>query len=73
MLFRSAMATNYLEDIRLKEGVYAYQIQCDAVLNPPGVIDKNEMRARIGVQPTKTAEFIFVELIAQNTRGEAGA
>lgn len=65
-----SMATRILEKIRLNEGLNDYEIQCDAKLNPPEVIDRNELRARIGIQPTKASEYFFIEMVVQNTAGE---
>ena len=61
------MATAVLDEIKSGRGVYDFIIKCDEELNPPEVIDRNEMRARIGVQPTKVAEFIFIEFTIHRT------
>jgi phage tail sheath protein FI len=42
-------------------------VKCDEELNTSDVIDRNELRARIGVQPTRAAEFIFVEFSVHRT------
>lgn len=56
-----------LDNVKANQGVYDYIIKCDEELNPPDVIDRNEMRARIGVQPVKAAEFIFIEFSLHRT------
>ncbi len=61
------MASAVLDEIKSGRGVHDYIIKCDEELNPPEVIDRNEMRARIGVQPTKVAEFIFIEFTIHKT------
>ena len=48
-------------------GIYDYFIKCDEELNTAEVIDRNEMRARIGIQPVKAAEFIFIEFTINRT------
>jgi len=48
-------------------GCYAYKIICDETINTPQTIDNNELRVRIGVQPTKTIEFILIEFVATRT------
>jgi hypothetical protein len=48
-------------------GCYDYKIVADETLNTPEVIDNNEFRIRIGVQPTKTIEFILMEFVASRT------
>lgn len=49
------------------DGVYDYKIVCDERNNPPDVIDNNEMKVSIYIQPVKTAEFILVDFIATRT------
>jgi hypothetical protein len=36
-------------------------------VDTPDVIDRNELRAQIGVIPTRAAEFIFIEFSIQRT------
>ena len=55
------MASNVLSAIKIGRGITDYIVQCDSTLNTPDVIDRNELRARIGIQPTYAAEFIFIE------------
>ena len=35
--------------------------------NTPDVVDRNELRGQIFVQPTRTAEFIVLDFIVQPT------
>ena len=68
--FRSTfvrIATQILAEIQVGRGIYDYIIQADEELNTPDVIDRNEFRARIGVQPTKAVEFIFIEFSIHRT------
>lgn len=69
------IATAILTEVQVGRGVTDFRVKCDAELNPPDVIDRNEMRARIGVQPTRAAEFIFIEFSIHRTGdfGDAGA
>ena len=48
-------------------GLYAYRIVCDESNNSPEVIDRNELRVAIMVQPTKTIEFILANFIITKT------
>jgi hypothetical protein len=57
-----AIADRILSQIQVLRGLEDYRIQCDEELNPPEVVDRNELRARIGIIPTKATEFIFVEV-----------
>lgn len=61
------MATGILEGIQSGRGIYDFIIKCDEEINTPEVIDRNEMRARIGIQPVKAAEFIFIEFSIHRT------
>jgi len=61
------LATAILTEVQVGRGVTDFRVKCDAELNPPDVIDRNEMRARIGVQPTRAVEFIFIEFSIHRT------
>ena len=49
------------------EGLYDYKIVCDERNNTPDVIDNNELRISIYIQPVRTAEFILCDFIATRT------
>lgn len=51
----------WFEDARRRQGVYAFKIVMDESNNTPDVIDRNEMRGLIYLQPTKTAEFLIID------------
>ena len=61
------IATNILSEIQVGRGINDYRVKCDTEINTPDVIDRNEMRARIGVQPIRAAEFIFIEFSIHRT------
>ena len=61
------LCTGILQNVVTNQGIYDYVVKCDAELNTVDVIDRNEMRARIGVQPVKAAEFIFIEFSLHRT------
>lgn len=61
------LAQRIIDPVKINQGIYDYIIKCDEDLNPPDVIDRNEMRARIGVQPVRAAEFIFIEFSLHRT------
>lgn len=61
------IATAILTEVQVGRGLTDFRVKCDDELNPPDVIDRNEMRARIGVQPTRAAEFIFIEFSIHRT------
>jgi phage tail sheath protein FI len=56
-----------LDDVKLKRGLTAYIVQADGELNTPDTIDRNEFRARIGIQPTRAVEFMFIEFSLHRT------
>lgn len=61
------IATDILRDVQVGRGLTDFIVQADADLNTPDVVDRNEFRARIGVQPTRAAEFIFIEFSLHRT------
>lgn len=61
------LSTQILSEIQVGRGVNDFRVKCDTELNTPDVIDRNEMRARIGVQPIRAAEFIFIEFSIHRT------
>ncbi len=61
------LATEILEEIKGQRGITDFRVQCDEELNPPDVIDRNELRARIAIQPARAVEFIFIEFSIHRT------
>jgi len=61
------LASAICNAVMIGRGMYAFVVKCDATLNTPDVIDRNEMHAQIGVQPTIAAEFIFIEFSINRT------
>ena len=51
----------YLESVQQRQGLFAFKVQMDDSNNGPEVIDRNELRGAIFIQPTKTAEFIYLD------------
>lgn len=60
-------ARNILASVKASRGINAFFIKADGELNTPDVIDRNEFRARIGIQPVKAVEFIFIEFSIHRT------
>ena len=60
----------YLENIKQKQGLYAFKVVMDDTLNTPDVIDRNQLVGQIYIQPTRTAEFINLDFILQPTGAE---
>ena len=61
------MAKGILDEVQVGRGITAYIIKADTELNTPDVIDRNEFRARIGIQPTRAVEFMFIEFSIHRT------
>ena len=51
----------YLESVQQRQGLYAFKVVMNDSNNGPEVIDRNELRGAIYIQPTKTAEFIYLD------------
>lgn len=61
------IATRILREVQVGRGIGEFIIQADEELNTPDVIDRNEFRARIGVQPLRAVEFMFIEFSIHRT------
>jgi hypothetical protein len=70
-LFTRTQVINVLapifENAKNTEGVYDYRIVCSELNNTPDVIDNNELKIDIYIQPVRTAEFILVNFYATRT------
>jgi hypothetical protein len=51
----------YLESVQQRQGLYAFKVVMDESNNTPDVVDRNQMVGAIYLQPTKTAEFIYLD------------
>ena len=51
----------YLTSVQQRQGLYAYKVIMNDTNNTPDVIDRNELVGQIYLQPTKTAEFIYLD------------
>jgi len=56
-----AQANPYLTSIQQRQGLYAFKVVMDESNNTPDVIDRNQLKGAIYLQPTKTAEFIYLD------------
>ncbi len=57
----------YLESVQQRQGLYAFKVVMDDSNNTPDVIDRNQLVGQIFIQPTKTAEFIYLDFNIQPT------
>ena len=56
-----AQVNPYLESVQQRQGLYAFKVVMDDSNNTPDVIDRNQLVGAIYLQPTKTAEFIYLD------------
>ena len=57
----------YLETVQAQQGLYAFKVVMDESNNTPDVIDRNQMKGEIFLQPAKAAEFIIVDFNIMRT------
>jgi len=50
----------YLDSVQQRQGLYAFRVVMDDTNNTADVIDRNQLIGAIYLQPTKTAEFIYL-------------
>jgi hypothetical protein len=51
----------YLQSVQQRQGLYAFKAVMDSTNNTADVIDRNQLVGAIYLQPTKTAEFIYLD------------
>ena len=57
----------YLSSVQQRQGLYAFKVIMDETNNTADVIDRNQLIGQIYVQPTKTAEFVYLDFIITPT------
>ena len=57
----------FLLDIQAKRGISNFRIICDESNNTPDVIDRNEFRADIFIQPARSTNYISLTFVASST------
>lgn len=55
-----AQVNPYLASVQQRQGLYAFKVKMDDTNNTQDTIDRNELIGNIYLQPTKTAEFIYL-------------
>lgn len=56
-----AVVNPYLESVQQRQGLYAFKVVMDDTNNTADVVDRNQLVGQIYLQPTKTAEFIYLD------------
>ncbi len=57
----------FMGDIQSRRGITAFKVVCDATNNTPERIDRNELWVSVFIKPTKSVEFIILNLAVVNT------
>ena len=57
----------YLASVQQRQGLFAFKVVMDESNNTPDVIDRNQLVGQIFIQPTRTAEFIYLDFNIQPT------
>jgi len=60
----------YLELVQQRQGLFAFKVTMDDTNNGPDVIDRNELRGAIYIQPVKAAEFVILDFNVLPTGAE---
>lgn len=61
-----------LDNYRRDQGISRFKVVMDGTTNTQDVIDRNEMRGKIFLQPIKAAEFITIDFVVSNSGVEFG-
>lgn len=56
-----AQVNPYLESVQQRQGLFAFRVVMDESNNTADVIDRNQLVGQIYIQPTRTAEFIYLD------------
>lgn len=69
ILWKQVLATvePFLSDIQARRGLQAYRVICDESNNTPERIDRNELWVSIFLKPTRTVEFVVLNLAVLRT------
>ena len=59
----------YFENVASKQGLYAFKVVCSEENNTSDIIDRNELRGAIYLQPSRTSEFLVIEFNLLPTGG----
>jgi hypothetical protein len=53
----------YMEQVQSNSGLTAFRVVMDESNNTPDVVDRNELKGQIFIQPARTAEFIVLDFV----------
>jgi hypothetical protein len=66
------LLSSFLENVKLRGGLYDFYVDTSTNINTPFVIDQNAMYVDVYVKPVKTAEFIRLSTIVTPTGVKLG-
>lgn len=66
------LLSSFLENVKLRGGLYDFYVDTSETINTPFVIDQNAMYVDVYVKPVKTAEFIRLSTIVTPTGVKLG-
>lgn len=69
VLWRQVLASvdPFLSDIQARRGLQAYSVVCDETNNTPERVDRNELWVSIFLKPTRTVEFVVLNMTVLRT------
>lgn len=75
VLWRQVQATiePFLADVQSRRGLQAFRVIVDETNNTPERIDRNELWVSVFVKPTRTVEFVVLNLVVLRTGGSFSA
>ena len=65
-MFRN-MTEPFLRDVQGRRGITAFKVICDSTNNTPQIVDSNQFKADIYIQPARSINFITLNFIATRT------
>lgn len=63
----NSLVTPIMKQVQAQRGVERYRVQIDTTTTTQADIENNTIRGKIYLQPTRVAEFISIDFVAQNT------
>jgi len=63
----TSITNSYMEDIKVRRGVYDYLAVCDESNNTAVVIDQNKLLIDLFIKPTRVAEFVRLNVVITST------
>lgn len=69
ILWNRVLATiePFLADIQARRGLQAFKVVCDETNNTPERVDRNELWVSVFLKPTRTVEFVVLNLVVLRT------